>query len=188
MQLFHDPSGYFEPMPKLHILSGILEGKVIDIVEERVTIGRALDNMIRLEDGTVSHHHAMLLTENGEFKLRDLNSTNGTRVNGSRIVETKLQNGDQVRVGSVEVRFESDAKKTSQPLPPPQTGIDLAQVGTGSTPPPTFGPASPFARKKSNQRNPLVWVVLGLGLLAIAALVFFVIKITGTTSATGPLR
>ena len=175
-------------MPKLHILSGILEGKVIDIVEERVTLGRALDNMIRIEDGTVSHHHALLITENGEFKLRDLNSTNGTRVNSLRVVETKLQNGDQVRVGSVEIRFESDSKKTSQPLPPTQTSIDLSEVGTGSTPPPTFGPASPFARKKSSQRNPLVWIVLGLGLLAIAALVFFVIKITGTTSASGPLH
>jgi len=165
-------------MPKLHILSGILEGKVIDIVEERVTIGRALDNMIRLEDGTVSHHHAMLITEGNEFKLRDLNSTNGTRVNGMRTVETKLLNGDQVRFGSVELRFESDAKKTTQPLPPMQTGINLAQVGTGSKPPPTFGPASPFGRKKSNRHSPLVWIVLGLGLLTIAALLFLVIKLS----------
>ena len=166
-------------MPKLHILSGILEGKVIDLVEERVTLGRALDNVIRLEDGTVSHHHAMILTESGEFKLRDLNSTNGTRVNGMRIVESKLHNGDQVRLGSVEMRFESDAKKTSQPLPPVQTGIDLSQVGSSSAPPPTFGPASPFARKKSTQRNPLVWVVLGLGVLALAVLALVAITLSG---------
>ena len=124
-------------MPKLHILSGILEGKVIDIIEERVTLGRALDNVIRLEDGTISHHHAMILTENGEFKLRDLNSTTGTRVNGVRIVESKLNNGDQVRFGSVEMRFESDSKKISQPLPPVRTGVDLSQVGSGNAPPPT---------------------------------------------------
>jgi len=166
-------------MPKLHILSGILEGKVIDITEERVTIGRALDNVMRLEDGTISHHHAMLITENGEFKLRDLNSTNGTRINGARIVESKLNNGDQVRLGSVEMRFESDTKKISQPLPPVQTGIDLSQVGTGSAPPPAFGPASPFARKKSTQRNPLVWVVLGLGVLALAVLALVAIKLSG---------
>ena len=165
-------------MPKLHILSGILEGKVIDVVEDRVTLGRALDNMIRLEDGTVSHHHAMVLTEGGEFKLRDLNSTNGTRVNGIRIVESKLHNGDQVRLGSVELRFESDTKKTSQPLPPVQGGIDLSQVGTGGTPPPTFGSASPFARKRETTRNPLVWVVLGLGVLALAVLALVAIKLS----------
>ncbi len=39
-------------MPKLHILSGVLEGKVYDLMEERITVGRALDNAIRLEDGT----------------------------------------------------------------------------------------------------------------------------------------
>jgi pSer/pThr/pTyr-binding forkhead associated (FHA) protein len=154
-------------MPKLQILSGVLEGKVYDLIEERITIGRALDNMIRLEDGTVSHHHAMLLQEGADFKLRDLNSTNGTRVNGMRIVETKLHHGDQVRLGSVEMRFESDIKKSSQPLPPTQTGVDITQVGTGSAPPPAFGSASPFGRKKAKKINPLVWGTIGLGVVAL---------------------
>ena len=89
-------------MPKLHILSGVLEGKVVDLTEERITMGRALDNTIRLEDGTISHHHAMLLLDGPDYKLRDLNSTNGTRVNGMRIVETK--------------RREIAAAQTIQPL------------------------------------------------------------------------
>jgi pSer/pThr/pTyr-binding forkhead associated (FHA) protein len=163
-------------MPKIHIQSGVLEGKVIDLIEERITLGRALDNMVRLEDGTISHHHAMLLLDGGEYKLRDLNSTNGTRVNGMRIVEAKLHNGDQVRLGSVEMRFESDSRKSSQPLPPSRTGVDITQVGAGSAPPPTFGSASPFGRKKKTQRNPLVWGVLGLGLVALLVLAWFVIK------------
>jgi pSer/pThr/pTyr-binding forkhead associated (FHA) protein len=163
-------------MPKLHILSGVLEGKVIDLIEERITMGRALDNMIRLEDGTISHHHAMLLQDGTDFKLRDLNSTNGTRVNGMRIVETRLQNGDAVRLGSVEMRYESDLKKSSQPLPPTQTGIDISQVGAGHTPPPSFGSASPFSKKKKSQRSPLVWAILALGLVALLAVAFFVIK------------
>lgn len=169
-------------MPKLHILSGVLEGKVIDLIEERITVGRALDNMIRLEDGTVSHHHAMFLIEGSDFKLRDLNSTNGTRVNGMRIVETKLHNGDQVRLGSVELRFESEVKKASQPLPPTQTGIDLTQVGTGNAPPPSFASGSPFGRKKETQKNPLFWAVLGLGVLALGALAWLVIKFVGLKS------
>ena len=76
-------------MPKLQILSGVLEGKVIDLIEERITVGRAVDNTIRLEDGTVSHHHAVLVLDGSDYKLRDLNSTNGTRVNGLRIVESQ---------------------------------------------------------------------------------------------------
>jgi pSer/pThr/pTyr-binding forkhead associated (FHA) protein len=160
-------------MPKLHILSGQLEGKVVDLMEERVTLGRALDNTIRMEDGTVSHHHAMFVLDGVGYKLRDLNSTNGTRVNSMRVVETKLNNGDQVRVGSVEMRYESDVKKASQPLPPSQVGVDQSEVGKGDGPPPTFGSASPFGRKKRGAGKVWLWVMLGLGAAAVLGLTWF---------------
>ncbi len=157
-------------MPKLHILSGLLEGKTVELIEERITIGRALDNNIRLEDGTVSSHHAILTLEDTDYKVRDLNSTNGTRVNGIRIVETTLRHGDILRLGSVEMRYESEAKKQSQPLPPVQRGVDLNQLGAGSAPPPTFGSASPFGRKKHNQTGWWLWVIIGLGLVVVVVL------------------
>jgi predicted component of type VI protein secretion system len=160
-------------MPKLHILSGQLEGRVFDLLEERVTVGRALDNTIRMEDSTVSHHHAMFVLEGDGYRLRDLNSTNGTRVNSMRITETKLTNGDQVRMGSVEMRYEADIKKASQPLPPTQTGIDISDVGKGGGPPPAFASASPFGRKKRGGSYAWVWAVLGLGLVALAVLGWF---------------
>jgi hypothetical protein len=162
-------------MAKLHILSGQLEGKVFDLLEERVGVGRALDNQIRLEDSTVSHHHAMFVLDGVTYKLRDLNSTNGTRVNTMRITETKLTNGDQVRMGSVEMRFESDLKKTSQPLPPSQAGVDIAELGKGEGAPPTFGSASPFGRKTrgGGGAKGAVWAVLGLGLVAVLVLAWF---------------
>ena len=166
-------------MPKIHILSGVLEGKTIDLIEERITVGRALDNLIRLDDGTVSHHHATFLIDGADYKLRDLNSTNGSRVNGLRIVETKLHNGDQVRMGSVECRYESDAKKSSQPMPPSRTGVDLTQLGGAGAPPPTFTSASPFGRKRGTSRSPWLWIVLGLGLVAFTVLALFVIRYIG---------
>jgi len=164
-------------MPKIHILSGVLEGKIIDLIDERITVGRALDNMIRLEDGTVSHHHSMFLADGPDYKVRDLNSTNGTRVNGMRIVESKLHHGDQVRFGSVEMRYESDVKKASQPLPPTQTGVDLAQVGRNTAaPPPTFSSVSPFGRKQRSEPKVWLWVVIGLGLVTAAVLAWFLYK------------
>ena len=163
-------------MPKLQILAGILEGKVFEMLDERVTVGRALDNTIRIEDGTVSSHHAVFVMETSGFKLRDLNSTNGTRVNGLRITETMLNNGDQVRMGSVEMRFESDIRKASQPLPPSQTGVDLSQVGKGGGPPPSFGSSSPFGRKRRGGRDVWMWAVLGLALVAVLVLVWFAFK------------
>jgi hypothetical protein len=158
-------------MPKLHILSGILEGKVYDLVEERVTVGRAMDNMIRLDDGTVSHHHAMFVMDGTDYKVRDLNSTNGTRVNGMRVVDTRLTHGDQVRVGSVEMRYEGDAKKASQPLPPSQSGVNLAELGRTSEAPRTFSSASPFGRKKKGGPGIWLWIVLGLGIAAVIAVI-----------------
>jgi hypothetical protein len=160
-------------MPKLHILSGQLEGKVFDLLEERVTVGRALDNTIRMEDGTISHHHSMFVLEPDGYRLRDLNSTNGTRVNGMRTTETKLNNGDQVRMGSVEMRYEADIKKVSQPLPPQQVGIDINLIGKGGGPPPTFGSASPFGRKKRGAGDMWVWAVLGLAVIAVLVLAWF---------------
>ena len=170
-------------MPKLHILSGLLEGKVFDLLDERVTVGRSLDNTLRLEDGTASHHHAMFVIDNNGCKLRDLNSTNGTRVNGMRITETMLHNGDQVRMGSVEMRFESDIKKASQPLPPSQRGVDLSQmgVGQGGAPPQAFGSASPFGRKRNSGRNTGIWIVMSLGLIALFVLIWFVMAMKFNT-------
>jgi hypothetical protein len=161
-------------MPKLHILTGQLEGKVFDLLEERVTVGRALDNTIRMEDGTISHHHAMFLLEPDGYKLRDLNSTNGTRVNGMRTAETKLHNTDLVRMGSVEMRYEADIKKVSQPLPAAQAGVDIEQVGKGGGPPPTFASASPFGRKRRGGGGDVwMWSVLGLGAVALLVLAWF---------------
>lgn len=164
-------------MPKLHILSGVLEGKVYELTEERITIGRAMDNMIRLEDGTVSHHHAMLILDGPDYKLRDLNSTNGTRVNGMRIVETKLTHGDQLRLGSVEMRYESDGKKASQPLPPTQTGVDLSEVGQRSGPPPAFSTTASFGRKKKAGPNIWVWIAIGLAIPAVALVTVVLLKL-----------
>lgn len=166
-------------MAKLHILSGVLEGKVFDLIEERITLGRGMDNMIRLEDGTISHHHGLLISDGHEYVLRDLNSTNGSRVNGLRIVETKLHNGDTVRLGSVEMRFECDVKKVSQPLPPMRTGVDLSQTVATGTKPPSFASVSPFGGRASHQRSSLIWVVAGLGLVAVILLGVLIVKIVG---------
>jgi predicted component of type VI protein secretion system len=163
-------------MPRLHILSGIMEGKVIELAEDRITIGRALDNMIRLADGTISHHHAVFGLDGENYKLRDLNSTNGTRVNGLRSAEVLLRDGDQVRMGSVEMRYESAAKKASQPLPPMTTGVDMSQVGAGGPPPASFAGAGAQHRKMLAGSGMLKWAVVGLGIIAVGVLAFFVWK------------
>lgn len=88
-----------QSVPTLEIgpLSHSLEAEV-------TTIGRAEDNMVVLDDASVSGHHAEIeQTENG-LLLRDLGSTNGTKINGLLVTEAVLKDGDQVCFGSVDAR------------------------------------------------------------------------------------
>ncbi len=69
------------------------------------TIGRGLGNDIILEDTRVSRHHAQLRYKARRFWITDLNSTNGTSVNATRITETALRDGDVVSLGGLELTF-----------------------------------------------------------------------------------
>jgi ubiquitin-protein ligase len=72
---------------------------------ERTTIGRAPDNSIQLAYNSVSSHHAELMKTEGGFILQDLNSTNGTTLNGSPIGQSTLKHGDRVSFGELEAVF-----------------------------------------------------------------------------------
>lgn len=72
----------------------------------RITVGRGRTNDITLHDASVSREHAELVGSGGGWKVRDLDSTNGVSVNGSRVRERALEFGDTVMFGSVELRFD----------------------------------------------------------------------------------
>jgi len=94
-------------MPKLHILSPDPIAKTIELTSNLMTIGRTEENAICIPDGNVSKHHGILVRDGDEYQLHDFNSTNGTFVDGQRIMAVKLQNGASIRLGSVELRYES---------------------------------------------------------------------------------
>lgn len=69
------------------------------------TVGRGLDNAVVLEDRRVSRHHAQIRAVEGGHAVVDLGSTNGTFVNGERIMEQRLRPGDVISFGGYELRF-----------------------------------------------------------------------------------
>jgi hypothetical protein len=77
----------------------------IPVESTTATIGRGLGNDIILEDTRVSRHHAQLRYKARRFWITDLNSTNGTFVNGARVNETALRDGDVVSLGGLELTF-----------------------------------------------------------------------------------
>jgi pSer/pThr/pTyr-binding forkhead associated (FHA) protein len=73
--------------------------------KERYTIGRLPDNDIRIDNAAVSGHHALIINILNDSFLEDLNSTNGTYVNGKIIKKHALQHGDSITVGHHTLRF-----------------------------------------------------------------------------------
>jgi hypothetical protein len=83
--------------------------RTIRVSARRITIGRAAECDLVLRDPRVSRRHARLQPRNGLLILTDLDSTNGTRVNGERIREVVLGIGDRIEVGGTEILVGSDA-------------------------------------------------------------------------------
>jgi pSer/pThr/pTyr-binding forkhead associated (FHA) protein len=90
-----------------------LDGQVLaeyNMSKERYTIGRLPDNDIRIDNAAVSGHHALIINILNDSVLEDLNSTNGTYVNGKIIKKHALQHGDVITAGHHSLRFvESEA-------------------------------------------------------------------------------
>lgn len=87
---------------RFSFVSGSLSGGTKDLDKNRITIGRGAGNDIRFDpkvDLDASKNHAEILFEDGQYWLKDLNSTNGTYVNGKRINKTLLKSGDKVEFG-----------------------------------------------------------------------------------------
>jgi pSer/pThr/pTyr-binding forkhead associated (FHA) protein len=85
-----------------------LDGQVLaeyNMSKERYTVGRLQDNDIRIDNPTISGHHSLIINILNDSFLEDLNSTNGTYVNGRLIKKHALQNGDVVTVGRHQLRF-----------------------------------------------------------------------------------
>src|SRR5919106_975316 len=95
-----------------------LDGQVMaeyNMNKERYTIGRLPDNDIRIDNPAVSGHHSLVINILNDSFLEDLNSTNGTYVNGKLIKKHALQHGDVVTVGHHQLRFVDTQSSDTEP-------------------------------------------------------------------------
>jgi len=88
------------------IVTLTLDGKRHEVDKRRVVIGRSKECDIQLSDPNVSRRHAELRQEGSAYWLVDLDSTNGSAVNGHRAARAKLESGDTITVGSTDLLFE----------------------------------------------------------------------------------
>jgi len=85
--------------------------------EAEVSVGRTLNNSFVIEHPSVSKHHAKLTAEEDEYKLYDLDSSNGTFVNGKRVRETRLTDGCAVRFGRAQFVYHAQTGRTTDISP-----------------------------------------------------------------------
>lgn len=110
---------------QLTIINGENAGVTIPLLDKEYRIGRHYENEIKLSDLGVSAHHARIFRGPDGYALEDLKSRNGTWLNAERVDHCVLHNGDQIRVGATDLRFEVlfDATAVSPPSAQPTSEV-----------------------------------------------------------------
>ena len=98
------------------VAAGPLGGTEHLLEKDRVTLGRGPGVDVLLDDASVSHQHAALELAARGFRIRDLGSTNGVRVNGSRVSAADLKHGDRLEIGALAFRYVVEARKAGPPI------------------------------------------------------------------------
>jgi pSer/pThr/pTyr-binding forkhead associated (FHA) protein len=172
-------------MAKLVILTQGLNGRAHELNVNRTTIGRVEDNLFQIAESSVSSHHCEVLLRGSDVVIKDLNSTNGTFINGEQITERVLKPGQTLRLGQVELKLETGTP-ASAPAPAPATapapgpakkqgeatmviprGVSLSELEGGGRPP-GFDTSKEFSKKR-NRVGIYFWI--GVGILGIIIVV-----------------
>ena len=169
-------------MAILVVLTAGLASRSHELNVEKTTIGRLDDNTFQIPDPSVSSHHCEILLRGSDVVVKDLDSTNGTFLNGNKITEGVLKPGQTLRLGLIELRLHTEAG-TEIPAPSPaakksgeQTtltkrggGVSLNELEKG---PITggFDTSSKIFAKKSNKTNKL-FLIIGIVVFVVIGLV-----------------
>jgi len=86
----------------INFISGPLQNQKMNFSNAEITIGRSEGNLIKLTDNYVSKFHAKLYKQNDTFFIEDLNSSNGTFLNGQKVIKSPISNSDVIKIGSSE--------------------------------------------------------------------------------------
>jgi pSer/pThr/pTyr-binding forkhead associated (FHA) protein len=133
-----EPKRTAQGMVTFQVLEGIDKGRIFRELSTPVTVGREEGNLLRLNDERVSRFHAKVQLDDSDYILTDLESTNGTRVNGAVVQIRRLRFGDRVGVGRSVLLFGSNEQIASRMASLTTTGAQqpLTNLSTGSNPEP----------------------------------------------------
>jgi pSer/pThr/pTyr-binding forkhead associated (FHA) protein len=170
-------------MAKLVVLSAGMTGRTHELKVDKTTIGRVEDNTFQIAEPSVSSHHCEIFLRGSEVVVRDLNSTNGSYINGEKITESVLKLGQILRLGQIEMRLETDSPAASTKKHADQTlvmqrGVSLDELEQGSRHTGFDTKGSGFS-KKDDKGNKIFWIVAGLVGLVIVGVLLYALTIIG---------
>ena len=161
-------------MPRLVAQSPEFAGQTFDLAGPEITVGRVADNKVQVEHASVSGHHAILKIDALDYVIKDLDSTNGTRINGERVTQQKLRRNDILRFGNIELLYDSEHQPPGQPMPSPSERVNLAECATHGRPP-EFSNASPIVKRIRGAVDRTWKLILTVvAILAVAGIAAFV--------------
>ena len=166
-------------MPKLVVLTVGFNDRSLEVKPEKTTVGRVEDNQFQLAEPSVSSHHCEIWAKGDDIIIKDLGSTNGSYVNEKQLEANKegtLRPGQVLRLGQIELRYETGKKQTDQPR---QT-VKIPAGGTGQTL--VMSKNSAFT-KKDNKTNK-IFLIVG-GVLVVAIIILLVIALTKVSGGPG---
>jgi len=148
-----------------------------EFVGQKLTIGRLGGNDVPLDEASVSSRHAEIELQDGAAVVRDLDSTNGTFLNGEHFTgEQPLNEGDEIYFGSVRAVYMEPlaAGPVAEELPEAAAPLAAPAADGSAGRPENFRYMSPLPRPEKPRDNLALaaWVSAGLGLLAAAYALF----------------
>jgi hypothetical protein len=156
-------------MPKMIVSIDGVVMKEVQLTKDRTTLGRRPYNDIVIDNLAVSGEHAVMQMSGADVFLEDLNSTNGTYVNGKAIKKQQLQNGDTVEIGKYKIKFIHDSFSEPQEKTTVISGGAVVQPGAAAAPA-SVGNASikVMSGAAAGREVPLVKVVTTIGKPGVA--------------------
>ena len=145
-------------MPFLEARGGAKERR-LELTDRPVSIGRLPESALFIDEEGVSRRHCVVeRVAEGTWVVRDLGSRNGTRVNGVRVTEHRLENGDTVQVGRVSIRFIDPQDAVAHPGPKgpaPRSAEDelLDPIPVGRDPARPAAPSAPKVALPGQERR-----------------------------------
>ena len=165
-------------MPRIVSESKEIPQLTIELVGPRMAVGRIDGNEVQIVHGSISSRHAELVLEGVEYRVRDLESTNGTRVNDEKTTEALLQDRDRLQFGQIAFRYEGAVPRAALAIPQAGATFQMEQ-GVEEGIPENFRNLSPI--KGKGQIQSPIWILGVGGLVALLGLGFYVFRMLFTS-------